>query len=124
MGILNNPKAQDKETPGAAKRRSTQTDFAKLAPLKPGGAVGFVGFRDVDQKSPKNRRGSKKGSESDMDSDDDEEEDPIIGKVEVEESKDGNSLLSPDDIKRQGELAEGVRKIKVSTIKYSRLIYF
>ncbi|KAK2767796.1 hypothetical protein FQN54_003955 [Arachnomyces sp. PD_36] len=114
MGILSNPKAQDKETPGAAKRRSTQTDFSKLAPLKPGGAVGFVGFRDVDQKSPKkNRKGSKKGSESDMDSDDDDDEDPIIGKVDVEESKDGNSLLSPDDIRRQGELAEGVRKIKL-----------
>lgn len=115
MGILSNPKSQDKETPGSTKRRSTQTDFSKLGPLKPGGAVGFVGFRDADQKAPRNRKGSKKGSESDMDSDDDDEG-PIIGKVEGEESKDGNSLLSPDDIKRQGELAEGVRNIKVRGI--------
>lgn len=111
MGILSNSKAQEKETPASAKRRSTQTDFSKLGPLKPGGAVGFVGFRDADQKASKIRKGSK-GIESDMESDDDDE-DPILGKVEGEESKDGNTHLSPDDLKRQGELAEGVRKIKV-----------
>jgi hypothetical protein len=113
MGILNNPKSQDKDTAASARRRSTQTDFSKLGPLKPGGAVGFVGFRDVDQNAPTARRKSKKGSESDMESDDDDEDDPIIGKVEVEESKDGNLLMSPDDLRQQGELAEGVRKIKV-----------
>ena len=120
MGILNNPKTQDKETAASAKRRSTQTDFSKLGPLKPGGAVGFVGFRDADQKSPTARRKSKKGSESDMESDDDEDETPIIGKVDVEESKDGNLLMSPDDLKQQGELAEGVRKIKVR--KYNHIL--
>ena len=106
MGILKDPKAQD--TP-AAKRKSLQADFANLGPLKPEGTVGFLNFRD--QKS--SRKGSK--GDDEMDSDDDDVENPILGKADDEETKDDDLFLSPDDIKRQGELAEGVRKIRVCT---------
>lgn len=49
-----------------------------------------------------------------MDSDDDDTDNPILGKADDEEDKEDNKFLSPDDIKRQGELEEGVRKIRVS----------
>lgn len=105
MGILKDPKAE--ETP-APKRKSLQADFSNIGPLKPGGGVGFLNFRD--QKS--NPRKHKKGDD-DMDSDDDDTDNPILGKADDEEAKDDDRHLSPDDIRRQGELAEGVRKIKV-----------
>ena len=108
MGILKSKAAE--ETP--AKRKST--DFSKLAPLKPGGAVGFMGYREGDKaSSSKAGKKSKKGSESDMDSDDDEDEkDPVTEKADEDENND-TTHLSPDDLRRQGDLAEGVRKIKV-----------
>lgn len=108
MGILKSKAAE--ETP--AKRKST--DFSKLAPLKPGGAVGFVGYREGDKAgSSKAGKKSKKSSESDMDSDDDDDEkDPVTEKADEDENND-TIHLSPDDLRRQGDLAEGVRKIKV-----------
>lgn len=107
MGILKDPKAQD--TP-AAKRKSLQADFANLGPLKPGGTVGFLNFRDQQS----SRRGKKAGD--DMDSDDDDTDNPILGKADDEEEKDIDKLLSADEIRRQGELEEGVRKIRVSAV--------
>lgn len=115
MGILKSKVVE--ETP--AKRKST--DFSKLAPLKPGGAVGFVGYREGDKAgSSKTGKKSKKGSESDMDSDEEEDEkDPVTAKADEDESND-TTHLSPDDLRRQGDLAEGVRKIKVcSRTEYS-----
>jgi hypothetical protein len=108
MGILKSKVAE--ETP--AKRKST--DFSKLAPLKPGGAVGFMGYREGDKAgSSKTGKKSKKSSESDMDSDDDEDDkNPVTEKADEEENND-TTHLSPDDLRRQGDLAEGVRKIKV-----------
>ncbi|KAJ5648441.1 hypothetical protein N7490_004813 [Penicillium lividum] len=104
MGILKDPKAQ--ETP-AAKRKSLQADFASIGPLKPGGTVGFLNFRDHES-TPKGKKG-----EDDMDSDDDDTDNPILSKADEEETKDDNQFLSPDDIQRQGELEEGVRKIRL-----------
>jgi hypothetical protein len=105
MGIWKDPKAQ--ETP-AAKRKSLQADFSNLGPLKPGGTVGFLNFRDQES----GRKGRK--GDDEMDSDDDDTDNPILGKADAEEDKEDNKFLSPDDIKRQGELEEGVRKIRVS----------
>lgn len=48
-----------------------------------------------------------------MDSDDDDDDDLIINKAEDEEAKDADVELSAEELRRQGELAEGVRKIKV-----------
>ncbi|KAN0083285.1 hypothetical protein V8E54_002373 [Elaphomyces granulatus] len=109
MGILKS-KSQDKEC--STKRRSLQPDFSNLAPLKPGGTIGFLHFREGDDKASKSGTKSKQGSESDMDSDEDED-DPVVGKADDEEAKETEPHLSPDDIRRQGELAEGVRKIKL-----------
>lgn len=108
MGIL---KSKSSENDASARRKS-QPDFANLGPLKPGGAVGFLNYREGEDTAAGTRRKPKKGSESDMDSDDDGE-DPVIEKAEDEETRDATSHLSPDDIRRQGDLAEGVRKIKV-----------
>lgn len=109
MGILKNPKTQD--TPGSAKRRSLQPDFSNLGPLKPGGTVGFLNFRDGGDSRPKDKK-NKKGGGDEMDSDDDDD-DSILGKADDDEDKDGDVNLTADDIRRQGELAEGVRKIRL-----------
>lgn len=108
MKIMKDPKAQ--ETPGSTKRRSLQPDFANLGPLKPGGTVGFLNFRDnTESRGGKNKKGA---GNDDMDSDD-EDDDSILGKADDEETRDQDRPLSPDDLRRQGELAEGVRQIKV-----------
>lgn len=110
MGILKDAKAQ--ETPGHTKRKSIHDDLANLGPIKPGGAAGFLNFRDTESKP---RKGKK--NDDDMDSDDDDTDNPILGKADDEEAKDkDNGLLSPDEIQRQGELAESMRKIRVSTV--------
>jgi hypothetical protein len=105
MGILKTKTAEDT----SVKRKST--DFSKLAPLKPGGAVGFMNYREGESTSTaKTRRKSTKGNESDMDSD--EDEDDTAGE-KAEEDEVDTSHLSPEDLRRQKDLAEGVRKIKV-----------
>ncbi|KAL4810311.1 hypothetical protein BDV18DRAFT_55938 [Aspergillus unguis] len=107
MGILKDSKSQ--ETPGSVKRRSQQLDFANLGPLKPGGTVGFLNFRD----STNGRKKDKKNKDDDeMDSDEDED-DRILNQADEEEEKEDDQHLSPDDIRRQGELAEGLRQIKL-----------
>lgn len=109
MGILKDPKPQD--TPGSAKRKSLQPDFSNLGPLKPGGTVGFLNFRDG---SDGKRKGKKsKTGDDDMDSDDEDDDSTPI-KTDDEEAKGDNQHLSPDDFKRQGELSEGLRKMGVS----------
>ncbi|EYE94704.1 uncharacterized protein EURHEDRAFT_457370 [Aspergillus ruber CBS 135680] len=111
MGILKDPKAQ--ETPGSTKRRSLQPDFSNLGPLKPGGTVGFLNFRDSKQEKRKNKKNNKAEKDvDDMDSDDDDD-DSILGKADDEEAKEDTHHLSPDDSRFGGELAEGVRKIKL-----------
>lgn len=117
MGILA-PKQQSKATPGSTKRRSAQVDFGTLAPLKQGGTVGFSTFRDNGPtiKKPSN---PKKPSNGDVganamleDSEEDDEDDAGV-KMEDVDDKDIKTHLSPEDARFQGELAEGVGRIKV-----------
>lgn len=116
MGILSSPKSQDKPTSLSAKRRSVPTDFANLKPLKPGGTLGFSSFRDTSDRSASLGSAKKKTLKEDSDMDSDEEE---VGKAKIEKQEDLEvqeptvTALSPDDAKRQGELAEGVQKIRV-----------
>lgn len=116
MGILPSPKPHEKAVLSSAKRRSVPTDFAALKPLKPGGALGFSTFRDTNDRST-SHGGAKKASKADSDMDSDE--DDVIGKgksvkqEDVDSQETGISAMSPDDVKRQGELAEGVQKIRV-----------
>ena len=114
MGILNPPKSD--KTPVATKRKSVPTDFAALGPLKKEGTVGFSGFRDRDAKARSRAKPGQPMSGDEMDSESESDDEGVVGKMEdvddVEIKKE-NDLLSPEDAERTGEIAEGVRKIKV-----------
>ena len=63
--------------------------------------------------SAKEKGGKKR--QPDIDSDDDlDAADDVVIKAEAAEDNDINAMLSPDDARRQGELADGVQKIRVS----------
>lgn len=121
MGILQPPKSEKVAT--SVKRKSLIADLSSLGPLKKEGTIGFSTFRENETRPKPRRKLSKKESLDVMDSDSEEEENEVVGKMEdvddVEIKKE-NDLLSPEDAERTGELAEGVRKIKVK--KESRYI--
>lgn len=116
MGILD-PSKQLKSTSASSKRRSAQLDFSNLPPLKSGGTVGFSAFRDNDIASKKNKsRKRSNGGVGDAMAEDSEEDDDdveIVGKMDEVDDKDVKTMLSPEDARHQGELAEGVGRIKV-----------
>lgn len=116
MGILKPPKSTDKATSSTVKRKSIQNTIENLKPLKPGGALGFSTFRDTDAR-PNKPYSSKKMSAYENAMESDEEEGDDADKTDELVNADGeefrNSMLSPEDVRRQGELAEGVKKIKV-----------
>jgi hypothetical protein len=107
MGILNTKDTPKVMSP-AARRKSGALDFGSLKPLDAAaGTKNFGGYRET---SPK----SKKKSADAMDSDADDEDDIKIEDLEDEKDVGGDKgMLSPEDALKQGELAEGVRKIKV-----------
>ncbi|KAL6246818.1 hypothetical protein RBB50_006125 [Rhinocladiella similis] len=110
MGILPAPKSD--KTPSSAKRRSIAVELPKLGPLKKEGTAGFSGFRDIETR--RNRKG-KRGSDDEMDSDS-EDESGIIGKMEDINDADVKrepGLLAPEDAERTGQVAEGIRKMKL-----------
>ena len=113
MGVLPTPESE--KTPATSKRKQSGPDFSKLGPLKSTGTVGFSGYRDASTAKRKSK--SKKDADA-MDSDaDDEDEGPTAnGNDDAEVKQDGDKMLSPEDARRQGELADGVQKIKVSYI--------
>ncbi|GAB7350544.1 hypothetical protein MBLNU459_g1127t1 [Dothideomycetes sp. NU459] len=108
MGIL--PALESAQpTPPTAKRKSVQTDFSKLGPLKSAGTKGFSSYRD---KTAVPRKQSK--DEDAMDSDADEDDDRVHDEPdEVEVKQENGQHLSPEDARKQGELAEGVQRIKL-----------
>ena len=109
MGILTS-KDQSKVTSPAAKRKSGTVDFGSLKPLNADtGTKNFGGYRET---SPK----SKKKSQDAMDSDADDEDDVKVEDMDDDKDVVDRGLLSPEDALKQGELAEGVRKIKVISI--------
>ncbi|EGP89642.1 uncharacterized protein MYCGRDRAFT_99365 [Zymoseptoria tritici IPO323] len=109
MGIVSNPKPIKEES---ARRKSTAMDYSKLGPLKSEGTVGYSGWRETPSK-----RKSKNKDDDAMDSDaDDEDEGHAIKGIEdadTDAKPVNGGLLSPEDAKRQGELTEGVSKIKL-----------
>jgi len=113
MGILDSSK-QAKQNTGSTKRRSAQLDFSNLPPLKSGGTVGFSAFRDNGRSKPRKKINGDSGDAMAEDSEDDDEEVDIGGRMDEADDKDPKSLLSPEDAKYQGELADGVGRIKVS----------
>jgi hypothetical protein len=118
MGILA-PKHQ-KNSAGPTKRSSAQLDFGKLAPLKPGGTVGFSSFRDQDASSRRNKSRKKSngsiGGAMDEDSEEDDDDVELVGKMEDVDDKEVKATLNPEDAKFQGELADGVGRIKVRSL--------
>lgn len=114
MGIL--PSKKEEKTPASAKRRSLHADFSSLGPLKKEGTVGFSQFRDTE-KGPKTKGKSSKKGEEDMDSDSDDDDAANVGSFAMEDddvdTRKEPGLLSPEDAERTGQIAEGVRKMKV-----------
>ena len=94
-----------------------QADFAKLKPLNPNGLTGFSKFRDPNEADDNEDLDKKAGKKrhSIVDSDDEETDvnNEVLIKLESDDV-DSNGVLSPEDAKRQGELAQGVQKIRVS----------
>jgi hypothetical protein len=116
MGIL--ASKQQKAAAPSTKRRSAQLDFGNLAPLKSAGTVGFSSFRENDpsarrNKSRKKSNGSIGAAMAEDSDEEDEEVDHLVEKMEEADDKDVKALLSPDDAKFTGELADGVGRIKV-----------
>jgi len=107
MGILTPDKAQ--ASPVAERRKSKAIDFASLKPLNASGTKNFGGYREKDGKA------KKRTGDDAMDSDAEEDDEIKVDEPEDDKDPDGTGMLSPDDAIRQVELAEGVRKIKVST---------
>ena len=116
MGILPTAaKAQSKTMAINDKRRSMQDHFSKCKPLHSNGLKNFSTMRDphdTNGEKIEDKVGKKRQPDSDSDDDVDPADDVLI-KAEEAESKDVNAKLSPEDAKKQGELAEGVQKIRV-----------
>lgn len=118
MGIHSTPDHVKVPVPSATKRKTVQTDFSKLGPLKNTGTKGFSSYRDA---KPTPRKGSKADDDA-MDSDDDDDNDLERDNMENDDDKPAPAagVMDADEVKRQEEVSEGVRKIKVSSaeIKY------
>lgn len=133
MGILpSSPKGPDKLAVSNGMRRSMQADFAKLKPLNPNGLMGFSKFRDPNERSEtetlKNKASKKRLNDEDSDEDVEAPKEVLI-KTEGDDIQEVNGMLSAEDAKRQGELAEGVQKIRVcifhslvDTLTYSQRV--
>jgi len=108
MGIIETPKTPQVTSP-ANKRKSGTIDFGSLKPLNAAaGTKNFGGYRD---KSPKTKQTTEQGMDSDAEEEDDNT--TTTGDVDDEKDNSGKGFLSPEDVYRQGELADGVRKIKL-----------
>jgi len=117
IGVLA-PKSSQ-QTPGGSKRRSTQLDFSSLGPLKTSGTVGFSAFRDANSDAARRRKARKKtngsvGGALNDDSDDDDDDEAMLGKMQDVDEKDMGASLSPEEGTFQGELADGVGRMRVS----------
>ena len=71
-------------------------------------------MRDPSQINGDKPESSNKKRQQDIDSDDDLDADNgIINKADKANDNDSNAMLSPEEAKKQSELAEGVQKIRV-----------
>lgn len=110
MGILAPEKSQT--SPVAVRRKSGGLDFGNLKPLNASaGTKNFGGYRDPSAQSPKSKK--KVGDAMDSDADDEDDVKPSAEDADEDKDESRKGMLSPEDAIRQGELAEGVRKIKV-----------
>lgn len=113
MGILDSPVAKV-ASPTVPKRKSVQTDFSKLGPLKNTGTKGFSSYRD---KNTSRKPGTKDDDAMDSDDDDDGDNDHLPDQMEDNDDKADapkDEVLDPEESRRQEEVAQGVSRIKVS----------
>ena len=111
MGILNSDK-KEAVSPVVNRRKSAALDFGNLKPLNAStGVKNFGGYRDGTAQSPKSK--AKEVDTMDSDAEDEDDVQPKVEDADEDEKVVDNGMLSPEDALRQGELAEGVRKIKV-----------
>ena len=119
IGVLQSSK-NPQTTPGSVKRRSGQIDFSNIGPLKAGGTVGFSTFRDQVSEAARRRKARKKSNGNIAeDSDDDDEDSEVFRKMEDIEDKEVDTKVAPEDVQFQGELADGVNRIRVSGLELS-----
>ena len=84
--------------------------------------MGFSTFRDPNEKadtngSSTNKAAKRRPTDADSDDEDGDVSKEVEIKLEGDDMQDSNGVLSPEDAKRQGELAQGVQKIRVSISK-------
>ncbi|KIW97672.1 uncharacterized protein Z519_01256 [Cladophialophora bantiana CBS 173.52] len=111
MGILAGAKSD--KIPTNTKRRSIAAELPKLGPLKKEGTAGFSNFRDSEGRRSRKGKGT---SDDEMESESDDDAAGIIGRMEDindADSKRDPSMLTPEDAERTGQVAEGIRKMKL-----------
>jgi len=113
MGILETPEAE--KTPVSTKRKSSGPDFSKLGPLNKFGTVGFSGYRD-NAASKRKSKGKADDDAMDSDAEDNDDGPGVDPDEDVDVKQENGKMLSPEDARRQGEIADGVQKIKVSSL--------
>lgn len=113
MGIL------PTNTPVEQKSTSTKKkpmDFSSLTPLQHKNAAGFAGYREGTAKA--SPHAGRKPKDEDSDDEDDVSAAVKLGAddEDVNEAR-GDTMqpeLTPEEVAKRGELAEGVKKIQVS----------
>jgi len=121
MGIL--PSSDVKhDSPSTAKRKSVQTDFSKLGPLKNTGTKGFSSYREKIHKAGAKDEDDEDDDAMDSDNDrlplgdrDDNDDDAVAKTTATPGNTQGKDSLSAEDAMKSDEVAEGLRKIKVSS---------
>lgn len=115
MGILETPDAE--KTPASTKRKSSGPDFSNLGPLSKFGTVGFSGYRDTAASKKKAKGNGTNDDAMDSDIEDNDEVQGADKDDEADGKQENGKMLSPEDARRQGEIADGVQKIKVKQLR-------
>lgn len=115
------PGSEAEQTPASTKRKASGPDFSNLGPLNKFGTVGFSGYRDTGNTKRKTKPKSSDGDAMESDNDDDDDE-RVVDQDDADGKQENGGMLSPEDARKQGEIAEGVQNIKVSDDEISSII--
>ena len=117
MGILSTPSRPAPKAPlSSGKRASMQDDFSRFKPLSSNGLKNFSDMRDPGERNRRGDTKDKAGKRRQLDEDSDEDVDivdDVLVKAEDTEDKDADRMLSPEEARKQGELADGLGRIRV-----------
>ncbi|CEJ91003.1 Putative Beta-lactamase-type transpeptidase fold domain containing protein [[Torrubiella] hemipterigena] len=113
IGVIQGPKSSS-AAQAHSKRRSGTLDFSSIAPLKSGGTVGFSAFRDKEAEDAARRNKARKKSNGNIaDDSDDDDDDDMDSMIKMDDDKDNDGKVAPEDAKSGGELADGVNRIRL-----------